>query len=71
MSIVDLIQRIDVGLGGSGEVPSSREAISQYQTHNLRINIYVRLENSCKTLPRHVACSSMTKQHIVAIVFLA
>ena len=30
MSIVDLIQRIDVGLGGSGEVPSSREAISQY-----------------------------------------
>jgi len=30
MSIVDLIQRIDVGLGGSGEVPASREAISQY-----------------------------------------
>jgi hypothetical protein len=30
MSITDVLQRIDVGLGGTGEVPSSREAISQY-----------------------------------------
>ncbi len=30
MSIVDLIQRIDVGLGGTGKIPDSREAISQY-----------------------------------------
>jgi hypothetical protein len=30
MSIVDLVQRIDAGLGGPGEVPKTREAISQY-----------------------------------------